>query len=109
MDLRGFSRANQGCLFEIGELLNVVPLDRVVFVVDASTDEAFLREALARSWSTIAASSPNRDLAAPSVGLFRFSGRGEGGVASLVATVVAAANGTHRDPVAADHIAPAMT
>jgi hypothetical protein len=109
MDLRGFSRANQGCLFEIGELLDVVPLDRIVFVVDASTDEAFLREALAQSWSSIAAESPNRDLTAPSVGLFRFSGRGEGDVASLVATVAAAASGTHRETVAAGRIAPAIT
>ena len=31
MDLRGFLPDNQGCVFEINELLNVVPLDRVVW------------------------------------------------------------------------------
>ena len=49
MDLRGFLPDNQGCVFEINELLNVVPLDRVVFVVDATTDLAFLRETFAQA------------------------------------------------------------
>jgi hypothetical protein len=47
MDLRGFLPANQGCVFEINELLNVVPLGRLVVVVDATTDLAFLRETFA--------------------------------------------------------------
>jgi hypothetical protein len=34
MDLRGFSSRNTGCVFEIGELFRLVPLDRVLFVVD---------------------------------------------------------------------------
>ena len=51
MDLRGFLPDNQGCVFEINELLNVVPLGRVVFVVDATTDLVFLRETFARGWA----------------------------------------------------------
>ena len=63
MDLRGFLPDNQGCVFEINELLNVVPLDRVVFVIDATTDLAFLRETFATGWGALAADSPNRELA----------------------------------------------
>ncbi|HEV7464216.1 MAG TPA: tetratricopeptide repeat protein, partial [Methyloceanibacter sp.] len=51
MDLRNFSPSNQGCIFEINELLDVVPLDRVVFVVDETTDQAFLREILTECWA----------------------------------------------------------
>ena len=42
MDLRGFTRANTGCIFEIHHLFASVPLDRVVFVVSDATDEALL-------------------------------------------------------------------
>jgi hypothetical protein len=44
MDLRKFCRTNAGCVFEISELVNTVPLKRVVFIIDKTTDEAFLRE-----------------------------------------------------------------
>lgn len=46
MDLRGFSRRNAGCVFELKELARMVPLQRVVFVVDRRTDETLLAEAL---------------------------------------------------------------
>jgi hypothetical protein len=44
MDLRGFTHANAGCVFEIHHLFATVPLDRVVFVVNAATNEAQLVE-----------------------------------------------------------------
>lgn len=46
MDLRGFSRQNAGCVFELKELARMVPLARVVFVVDKRTDEKLLAETL---------------------------------------------------------------
>lgn len=49
MDLRGFSRRNAGCVFEIGELFRLVPLERVLFVVDGATDRPFLDETFARA------------------------------------------------------------
>ena len=44
MDLRGFRRANTGCIFEIHHLFAHVSLDRVLFVVGDATDEALLVE-----------------------------------------------------------------
>ena len=46
MDLRGFSRQNAGCVFELHELVRLVPLEQVVFIVDRRTDEALLAETL---------------------------------------------------------------
>jgi hypothetical protein len=46
MDLRGFSRENAGCVFEIRELARLVSLDRVVFIVDGRTDEQLLAATL---------------------------------------------------------------
>ena len=50
MDLRGFSQQNRGVTFEIDELINVVPLEHVVFVIDGTTDDRFLRQTLEESW-----------------------------------------------------------
>jgi hypothetical protein len=59
MDLRGFTTANQGCVFEIEYLVTAVPLDRVVLLVDSSTDIPFLEQTLRRAWSTMPHDSPN--------------------------------------------------
>jgi hypothetical protein len=77
MDLRGFTTANAGCTYEVSELLNVVPLERIVLVVDKSTDERFLEGTLEDAWRRRAVSSPNRDTPVGRVRIFRESERGE--------------------------------
>ena len=85
MDLRGFLPGNLGCVFEINELLNVVSLDRVVFVIDDTTDIAFLQDILAQGWEALPVDSPNRSLAEPRVLLFRLTG--ERSVPALLSVV----------------------
>lgn len=75
MDLRGFSSQHTGCVFEINELINVIALDRVIFVVEDTTDRLFLREVAQRAWSQMQATSPNRLATAAQMRLFRFTGR----------------------------------
>jgi hypothetical protein len=65
MDLRSFSPSNQGCLYELGRLLDAVDLARVVFVTDATTDGRFLEQALQRLWQAVGADSPNYRQAGP--------------------------------------------
>jgi hypothetical protein len=60
MDLRGFSHSNAGCIFEIHELFNLVLLRRILFVVDVSTDQDFMRQTMRESWSDLKDRSPNR-------------------------------------------------
>ena len=64
MDLRSFSAKNAGCIFEINELFNLVLIARVVFVIDKTTDEAFLRESVQQAWRQMNPRSPNRPLPA---------------------------------------------
>ena len=71
MDLRGFSAQNAGCIFEISELVNLMPLDQVVFIVDGSTDEGFLQQVLQEAWDHMSPSSPNRLAATGTSRLFR--------------------------------------
>ena len=64
MDLRGFSQHNSGCVFEIHELVNVLPLQRVVFAIDESTDQTFMRATMQQAWRQIKDRSPNRQIGA---------------------------------------------
>ena len=59
MDLRGFAPANRGCIFEIEELVATVPLQRIVLLVDASTDLAFLEQTLHGAWRAVPEDSLN--------------------------------------------------
>ena len=51
MDLRGFTRRNRGCVFELTELVRTVPRGRVVLLVDRTTDVAAADEIAATAWS----------------------------------------------------------
>ena len=49
MDLRGFSHANTGCLYELGKLAEHRRLERTLFVVDGTTDVELLRATLTQA------------------------------------------------------------
>jgi hypothetical protein len=70
MDLRGFSRNNRGCVYELGALLDEVDLGRVLLIVDGTTDREFFEETLVRLWSGVRSDSPNHLVAEPTVYLF---------------------------------------
>jgi hypothetical protein len=71
MDLRSFSPSNQGCVYELEQILKSVDLRRVVFVADSSTDRAFLEQTLQRLWTEgVFETSPNARVADPRVQLF---------------------------------------
>ena len=70
MDLRSFSPGNDGCLFELGRLLDGIDLDRVVFLVDSTTKLEFLSSNLGRLWAASAPESPNRGKESPTAWTF---------------------------------------
>ena len=74
MDLRGFSSQNAGCIFEINELINTVRLKQIIFVIDETTDETFLRQVLQNAWDEMRSTSPNHLAASGSLPLFRLQG-----------------------------------
>lgn len=59
MDLRSFSRNNQGCAYELRVLFDSVPVERIVLMIDATTDRSCLEELLQDLWRTLARISPN--------------------------------------------------
>jgi hypothetical protein len=74
MDLRSFSASNQGCVYELGSLLDIIDLGRVVFVIDKTTDRSFLQATLQQQWSNLAAESPNRSAAESAARFFEIHG-----------------------------------
>lgn len=73
MDLRGFSNERAGCIFELNELINSVSLDKVVFLVDSTTDEPFLRRIIEQTWNELRSTSPNYQEHSPHLRLFQYS------------------------------------
>lgn len=73
MDLRSFSANNKGCLYELQQLFNIVKLDMLLLVIDASTDRAFLETSIRDIWQTLRADSPNAKLSQPLVRCFSVS------------------------------------
>ncbi len=59
MDLRAFTSEKKGCIFELGALIDEVPLHRVVLLIDQTTDEPLLRRTLADLWRRMNPQSPN--------------------------------------------------
>jgi hypothetical protein len=73
MDLRGFTPENEGCVFEIEQLITFVPLRRVLLLVDHSTDLAFLETKLHATWRVMPGDSPNALLSKQRLRILRAS------------------------------------
>jgi hypothetical protein len=101
MDLRGFSSENAGCIFEINELINTVTVERVVFIIDDTTDERYLRQVLQQSWSQTKPASPNRQSSSGLLHLFRLQGFQNGELQRILPILSTAANVTPETQVTA--------
>ena len=74
MDLRGFTPQRRGCVFELGALIDNLSLDRVVLLIDRTTDMSLLKQTLETLWENMAPSSPNRSTGRPSVTMLDLQG-----------------------------------
>lgn len=91
MDLRGFSTQNAGCVFEINELINLAPLEQIVFVIDERTDGRFLLDNVRQAWERMKPTSPNRVARPAQLRLFRFADTNGFELRQLLLTLCAAA------------------
>ncbi len=69
MDLRGFSESNKGCEYEVGELFDHVPVDKIMFLGFPST-VPLIRDTLSKQWNLLKTDSPNLKISQPVVRLF---------------------------------------
>lgn len=89
MDLRSFTRDNQGCAYELRELLDGVPVGRIVLVIDATTDRALLEAMLRDMWRTLAPTSPNRAPQPRALRLFLITSRSSRAIDTLLLALFA--------------------
>lgn len=59
MDLRSFSPNNAGCIIELSALINLISLEKVMLIVDKTTNMEFLEKTLNQAWESISNNSPN--------------------------------------------------
>jgi hypothetical protein len=89
MDLRGFPTQNQGCVYELGQILNSIDLRQALFVVDSTTNREFLGE-VQQLWASLSHDSPNYSSIEPSVRLFFIRTHNGGELRSLLRALWAA-------------------
>jgi len=99
IDLRGFSPLHGGLVFEIRELIDTVPLGRVLFIVDGTTDEPFLRQVVDQAWGAISPKSPNRAQPSPELRVFPYVGSQGGELRRLLRAVCTAVAPTSLEAV----------
>jgi hypothetical protein len=70
MDLRGFGPDNQGCIFEIEQLLLHAPLPSLAFLINKETDIPFLKETFYAVWDRLPYTAENLKLETPQVNFY---------------------------------------
>jgi hypothetical protein len=70
MDFRGFNPSNRGCEYEIGKVLDTVPIHRVVLLLDENTDHDGIFQIFRDRWADMAADSPNGSDVNPTLKVF---------------------------------------
>lgn len=93
IDLRGLTPLNTGVVYELERLVASLPLDRVVAVSDATTDQGVLRWALDRAAAMAPPDSPLYSGSNPELRTVRLSGRRWPDLALVLHAVGAAAAG----------------
>lgn len=93
MDLRNFTEQNKGCVFEIAELLANVPLNKLVFAIDHTTNTTFLSKTMADNFVNLTSDSPNYGLDETKVKYIKLTSSAYPEIDHLIQTIcVAAAN-----------------
>lgn len=64
MDLRGFSKTNKGCEYEVNFLFDYVSIDKIVFITD-SESIIIIEQLLIEQWKMLLETSPNLKINEP--------------------------------------------
>jgi hypothetical protein len=90
MDLRGYSAARKGCEYEVGFLIDKLPIDRVVFLADTESDRDSIRDLLGRKWSAMHDASPNRRVTEPRATIYTASKHDNHDIQAIVTLLLGA-------------------
>jgi len=96
MDLRGFSAQRQGCAYELGELVDYYPVDRLLFLVDASTPRDLLQRLILERWAKMRSDSPNRQIGEPIIQLYETANQAASDIHHIAGLLSASLDGSLR-------------
>jgi len=91
VDVRTFGPEHQGCVFELQTLLDTVPLERLILLVNKGTDLEFLKHVLDARWQELRIDYPNARASAPTMRLIEVNGSESRGVRYLMRAAAAIA------------------
>ena len=90
MDLSGFTSKNTGCVFELTQVVHLVPLERIVLITDGRTDRAALENVVHAAWAQLPASSPNANAPGTALTVLGLAGPAADDARALVTVVLRA-------------------
>lgn len=94
MDLREFTSKRQGCIYEIQQLLQYMPLERIVMLVDATTNGEFFKDTVATAWNALPVGAPNRAVPKPRLTVIEGRPETDSDLHALLAAICKAAQHT---------------
>lgn len=94
MDLRGFCNERKGCQYEVDFLLDAVPLERVVFLVQDGGDHDAVRQLILDRWAFLSPDSPNLGHTEPVACLYVSTVADEADVQAILDLLIQAAQHT---------------
>lgn len=91
MDLRGFSKERQGCTYEVDYLLDVIPIDRVVFLVEREGVSP-VQDLILDLWKLLRTTSPNLERQDPRAIIYVTSEENDRDIQGLCDVLLTTAN-----------------
>lgn len=92
MDLRGYTPQREGLKFEVNYLLDAVPVERIVFVLDEQSDNEMAGRLILDAWQELRADSPNLANDAPEVRMYRAATKDERDIQGVIDLLISAAS-----------------
>jgi hypothetical protein len=94
LDLRGFTRTNEGCVFELTYLVRHIALRHCVMLVDHTTDMSSLQEVAQAAWARLPVGSPNAREPTPEILTLKLEKLSQAGTRALFLLLLRAASRT---------------
>lgn len=91
MDLRGFSESHLGCVFELTQLLSLVPLERILLLADHHTDLESMQRVVREAWSQLSPAAPSRLIPDPKLAVMNLPAFNAPARKTLVSRILVAA------------------
>ena len=92
IDLRRYSQGRKGCQKEVDFLFDVVPVERLLFLVDPATDSGQVQDMLAERWRHLRHTSPNLPLTQPVIRMYLARDNDERDMQALLDRLIAIAD-----------------